>query len=404
MSIYAHDVANPLGPLRALFSRMVTVADLAAAPLETVNPGARAQDVVETLKARDFDIAGVSSDPLTRFVTRDALDDWQGRVAGAARPILAVDCIERSMPLAELIELLNRRPYAFVLDGDHVHSVVTRADLQAPAVSVVVLGFLTALELGLRQLVEADLPAGWVELLPAGRRAKVEALYEQKRRANVATGIEDCLYLADWLTVTRRSPATLARLGYSSAKSFERATSSFGSLRNALAHGGTMLDEGDPLDAIARVGRVIDLTEAVWAQVERLAAPWDAYAQTVITAQRRRLTGLRSIRHWPYTHPVHIITAWNPGSVVRSRAANEAANGQLQQRLERHGMAHAPAIGASPDKRWREAGFLVERLHRVHAAELGAEFGQISVFEITADELLVVACPSGETMRAVPRS
>jgi hypothetical protein len=268
---------------------------------------------------------------------------------------------------------------------------------------MVVLGYLTALEVGLRLLVHDDLPVEWFDLLSATRRAKAEELYEWKRRENVAIGIEDCLYLADWLTITAKLPGVLERLGFVSKTSFERCTGSFDKLRNAVAHGGTMLDD-DPLsDSIDRVRRVMDLTERTWAAAAELHVPWDAFAATIVTVGRRRLTGPRATPRWPYSGSVHVITAYNPGGIVRSHTANFEANEQLSIRLDRYGLPFTDVVGASADKHWQEPSFLIDGLTRRQAAALGAEFGQTAIFEIDADDQHVVACASAAVVRSVPR-
>jgi Protein of unknown function (DUF3293) len=400
------DRPSPVEPLSALVDRTLTVAHIGSSRLWTVDPSEKSADAAAALAARDFDIAGVGGSRVTHFVRRADLEELPtGRVRTRAVPIPASMCVEKSLPLSQLFHKLRESDFAFVLDGDEVAFVVTRADLQAPAIGVVVLAYLTLIESGLQRLVMTGTGDSFLDLLPAVRQAKVEELFQQKVRQNVATGYEDCLYFSDWLTLTRKS-GVWKRLGFESGKAFDNVTGSFTDVRNNLAHGGTILDGNvAALVALERVDRIRSLAENVWNAVDGLDDTWDAYAATVISRPRGGavLAGPGAVAILPTRAPMHAITAWNPDSLRRSRVVNRAANGRLQDLLLRHGTAPKMVIGESPDGRWREESYLVGGLARARAAEIGALFGQRAVFELTADVLHVIRCSDESIVRSVPR-
>lgn len=90
--------------------------------------------------------------------------------------------------------------------------------------------------------------------------------------------------------------------------------------------------------------------------------------------------------------PVHVLTAWNPGAVRPSEAANRAANERLRAHLVALGLDPVPAVGADPDSPHAEESWAVVGLDDDEARRIGAAFDQVAVFRVTATELAVLAC------------
>ncbi len=396
---------NPLPALRELVDRTLVISDLISTRIWSIEPHVPAREAAAVLAARNFDVAGVAEDPLVRCVTLEDLRRCDGVVTDAARPILAADSVERSLALADFVNLLRNRPHVFVLDHDRVGWIATRADLQAPAVSVVVLAYLVATEVGAVEIVKATLGETWFDRVPKDRQDKARALFEEKQSRGVATGLEDCLYFSDWINLIARTEDLRTPLGFSSRRAFETATGPFTPLRNDLAHGGTLLDGRSPDEAIDLFGRIRDFAERIWAAAEDSGPPWDAYAASTLTAgDGTVLAGPDASPTLPWDPPVYVITAWNPGSDTLPEQLNQAANARLESVLTMHQLSFSTVEGRSPDGTWTEEGFLVAGLGRARATELGEQFGQAAVFELTADELLVVRCPDETVTRRAPRT
>jgi len=90
--------------------------------------------------------------------------------------------------------------------------------------------------------------------------------------------------------------------------------------------------------------------------------------------------------------PWHVITAWNPGDVWPTREENEAASNELRARLIATGFAPVRAVGADPDSDHAEKSWAVVGLSDDQARALGAEFGQVAVFRLSAGIQTVLAC------------
>lgn len=391
---------SPLPSLRALVERTMTVADLVTVPLWTVDPSLSAADAASMLAARDFDVAGVAEEPVTRQITRGQLAGVDGLVSDVAHPILASEAVEKSLPLADLVEILRHREFVYVLDHDRVGWLATRSDLQAPAVSVVVLSYLVSIEVALSSLVPCHLGGSWFGALPKARQMQAQQIYAEKVRRNVSTGLEDCLYFNDWMRLAGRSDSLRRALGFETRNAFDRATGAFADLRNDLAHGGTLLDGAAPGAAIERFARIRTFAEQVWDLVEELHERWDLYLATELEmVDGQPLTGPSSNTLPGRSAVIHVLTAWNPGSMTRSHDENRAANDELRGLLVRHGHKPLDGIGCSPDRRWCEESLVVSGMTRSAAAELAERFGQHAIFELTRTELLVVRARDARVMR-----
>jgi hypothetical protein len=95
------------------------------------------------------------------------------------------------------------------------------------------------------------------------------------------------------------------------------------------------------------------------------------------------------------------ITAWNPASVRRSTAANEAASRRLRHLIETgwyrwlpHEGRSASSGGHAADHTWRERGFFVLDLSQATALAWAVRFGQNAIVRVRrggAPELLLTA-------------
>jgi hypothetical protein len=94
---------------------------------------------------------------------------------------------------------------------------------------------------------------------------------------------------------------------------------------------------------------------------------------------------------------LHVITAWNPGDERPSREENDGANRALRAELEAlnlaaRGLAPLPALGSDPNSPHAEESWAVTGLDDRAARELGAKYGQVAVFRITAARQTVLGC------------
>jgi hypothetical protein len=75
-----------------------------------------------------------------------------------------------------------------------------------------------------------------------------------------------------------------------------------------------------------------------------------------------------------------MITAWNPGSEVRTPKENAMQNGRLRETLEELGLSILTGQGQGSDPNWEpEASFFVPGASLMQGFELGVQFGQRAI-------------------------
>jgi len=133
---------------------------------------------------------------------------------------------------------------------------------------------------------------------------------------------------------------------------------------------------------------------------------WDLYVSAVIECEiDGRVQTLRGPRAGalPADAPIFVLTAYNPSGIDRDASRNEADERRLEHELQAGGVRFWPALGGSRDGSWSEPGVAVVGLDREQACALGGRYGQLAVFELTADEVHVVTCADAEIVRTAGR-
>ena len=72
-----------------------------------------------------------------------------------------------------------------------------------------------------------------------------------------------------------------------------------------------------------------------------------------------------------------LLSAWDPHSVERAAAVNQAADDTLHDWLHDSGLVHRPAFSSARDRRWREPSWLVADLPLQAFDALARRFGQL---------------------------
>lgn len=126
---------------------------------------------------------------------------------------------------------------------------------------------------------------------------------------------------------------------------------------------------------------------------------WDAYLATVVTLDLPGRLVEVTATDGPATGdlpttlglPIHVLTAWNPGSRQLDPATNQRRNDRLRGDLDRRHARWVPARGCSPDGTWCEDSMAVGGWRRDDACALARRHGQVAVFELWPERLVVVA-------------
>lgn len=90
---------------------------------------------------------------------------------------------------------------------------------------------------------------------------------------------------------------------------------------------------------------------------------------------------------FPFSGPVHIITAYNPGGGATAESENQAATRELERTVRQ--FDPFPTVGSAPDGSFAEPGFGLVGISHEEALALGTRFGQAAIYCWTAQHLAV---------------
>jgi hypothetical protein len=217
-----------------------TVGTAATSDLLRLSASAPSLQAAKSLDERDFDAAAVEDDDgVYRYVRRAWLQPDE-KVGDAAQPIETRMVVSTSARLWPALMRLKAQDILFAIDDSGVSGVLTRADLQHPAVTILAFSLLLTIERSLDGLIQKAYPENaWLEELPESARKKVEVVYEQRVINNAEISRLDCMMLERRLKLSQKDPLR-KRLGLSETD-IKRCGEQLKQLRNVLAHGGTVL-------------------------------------------------------------------------------------------------------------------------------------------------------------------
>ena len=227
--------ASSLHSLRRTFQQGFTVQDIAE-PLISFDAQAPAARIKDFMEAKRFEVVGIRRDGLVAgFVVRSELRD--GECDACMRPFESTRVIAGSMPLAELVLRLRERPRLFVSSLGQINGIVSRSDLQKPAVRMWLFGIVTLIEMRFTRLIEQVLPdQEWQTELSEGRLEKARAFQAERRRTQQELDLLDCLQLCDKAQIVARNEHLRGMTQLESKRQVEEVTKVLEHLRNNLAH------------------------------------------------------------------------------------------------------------------------------------------------------------------------
>ena len=136
--------------------------------------------------------------------------------------------------------------------------------------------------------------------------------------------------------------------------------------------------------------------------------PWAGYARTVVQIARvgepdlivrGAPSGASGGWPWASPDPVHILTAWDPGTDLLGEQENREREAALEAELQHLGpAAWWPAVGVDPVSGHREEGLAVQGLAEHVVRQVGSRYDQDAVFSWTPSEWAIVACLGGRRL------
>lgn len=374
--------------------------------LFTVRPGwatARAQNELASL---GFTQAPVTDVPIRRFVTTEDLTAGAGTVGEVSRAITPEMFIEDACPLGTTLDRLRDHPVLFVRHQSHTIGVLTVADLEQPAVSLLVLGMITSTEAALDELIERASSRRWLDLLDEQSRRQVHDIYEDRRRHDADFSLVRCLDLPKRVDLSLKLELT-EQLGFASKTAFKRWKKTVVDVRNHLAHGSTILSAlPDPAQALDTIAEVRSFAARSWDLVADEESKLAAFTKAIISMVIEpfsKLTGPNAVGALPVAAPAYVITGENPGGLTSDADSNARRTHELQSALEEQHVPFVPVQAGEDD--WRETSLLVSAADLLpdQIFELATRFGQHSVFRLDENHVEIVRVEDEQVLHRQPR-
>jgi CBS domain-containing protein len=357
--------------------------------LEYVNSQDLAIEVLAWMEANDFNIVPVIKDGGKSFFIdreKDLTDIADGEIiANRMKPITFSELVRPDVLIIKdaLIEL-SERGWFFVGSNRELQGIVTLADLGKPAVSFYLLSHLLMLEAGLRRLLGS---------------------YTSKPMPDAA--IENGESFTNIINRVKKEKPLRLKLGFDSNSQFGNYTGFMGELRNALAHGRSILTKaGSVKEATGYIENIDSLLKKVGELINDKNGEddvWNKFAETrVVKPTKQNWAGTSAISNLPMNPPIYVISAANPLEEVLSSEENKRRHLGLHNILESRKLKFEEVFGESPCGGWSEASFAIEGMSKKDACELAEKFRQRAIFELTQDEIRVISV-DGECQKTQPR-
>ena len=243
-----------------IFMRAFQAQDIAE-PLRSFDTEFEASRISEYLCARTTrNVAGLRESGRVRGYVRQQ-DLGEAAAAEHLRPFRAGQLVEGDASLADVVSVLTRHDYCFVRVLDDVVGVISRGEMQKPVVRMWLFGFITTVEMAMRERTARRWPdGGWEQKLTASRLQKARALRDERLRRGQDCDLMDCVQLSDLAKVLLSVPEERAAYGFETAGAAKRVIKEVESLRNNLAH-------------------AQDIVTHDWAQIARMARNMEALSK-----------------------------------------------------------------------------------------------------------------------------
>ena len=248
--IWSSSSAAQLGILLQIAENSLRVAELAETDLQWVKPQWTAEQTLNWMQDRGFDAAPIDDPEPYRVVVAQSLRPINHPVSLQAQPLDAALLVSSDLSLADGITRLKRQQFYFVLQRDQLQGIVTRADLQRPAVSMIIFSLILASETAMREITSRNLASVWFEKLRPAAKTEVETVYNNRVKNNTEVTKLDCLMIHDLLALMNECTGIVTQLGFTKSQ-FKKWKERLRLLRDTLAHGGGLLHaEPDPMRAV----------------------------------------------------------------------------------------------------------------------------------------------------------
>jgi hypothetical protein len=252
-----------ISDLKELFTNRIT-AEAIEEPLQCCDGSDSACEIANRMHRLGFDFIGIKKPDLQKVAGYlNAHELTAGLCEEHQHKFELNDLISNSTPLINVLPILRDKERVFVLSGDVVTGIITRADLQKPPVRILLFGLVSLLEIHLTNLIRKHYPDDtWKTELKGPRLTYAEKVMKERVERNENLDLIDCLQFCDKRGLVTGHSEIRKILCFESKKSGVKVLESVESVRNKLAHSQDIAD-GTTWE------EVIDLAEKIEKLIER---------------------------------------------------------------------------------------------------------------------------------------
>lgn len=206
-------------------------------PLLSCHANSASGEVKNALQIRDFDVAGVKETedgPVIGYVRNDEIGDRE--LKDCIRNIDHELLISDSTPIADIFSVLSRKHFVFIIYGNQVTGIITKADINKPPVRIYIFGAISLLEMHLNSWINHFFKHnGWIGQVPEARVEMARTIYEQRKGNNQELTLLECLQFCDKRDLLLKSDDFLTAFEFSK-KMFKSFIGRAEIIRNELVH------------------------------------------------------------------------------------------------------------------------------------------------------------------------
>ncbi len=222
--------------LKSIFIDNVTAKTIYE-PLFCCPANLEAEQAKDALKTRGFDVAGLKETEggeVIGYVVTDEL--MEGKVKKYLKNIEPELLISDSTPIADIFATLTNREFSFVLYGNHIIGIITKADVNKPPVRIYLFGIISLFEMHLNSWINHFYPDdSWESKVAEKRISDAHDIYEKRKGNNQDLSLLECLQFCDKRDLLAKSEDFRKDFNFS-RKQFDSFAKQVEKIRNELAH------------------------------------------------------------------------------------------------------------------------------------------------------------------------
>jgi hypothetical protein len=226
--------------------------------------------ILSKMNAANYDLMPlIENKAFIGYVERKILEQTN-EIRTAYKEITVEKIVSADTAITDMINLFQNSRFFFVLEGNDLVGLVTYSDLNKSPVRALIFILISKFEFLLLQQIKNNYEnsLSWFNKLDRKRQNKISNIFENKKKADADTVIEDCLNLGDMICILEQDEDFRSRIGYLSKSSCEKELGCLDDLRNRTMHPSDSLI--DSYDDVAKLGERVERLKKATLRIQSL--------------------------------------------------------------------------------------------------------------------------------------